>query len=496
MLKKPVNHITKMYRKASSKAIFLFYLIAAFTLRFPFFFRDYVDRDESTFILMGQAWVDGFLPYTELWDLKPPVTFLFFGGLIYFFGKSFFAIRFAGTVVVTLTALMTFLLGKELFGKKAGFWSGLLVVLLYSLFGSVQGVMSEHLSSCFFMAALFLLATKKGSLWNATAGVLLGLTIMTKLNMGYALVSIFLGMAWFGLKTEGIWSTLKKLVWIGCMVLVVVYATAIPYQNEGLLHLWWQSVFEAPLAYSGSKNHSVFDVLPLVLGITALMGFGIWKKLVPWRSFEVALLLLATLGILFSFLQIGKVNGHYLLQVYPFLALFLAMMVAGSGISLKPWYKPVALLALVLLPVESYLEYAHILKAKNETGSFYNGEGFDVPHYFEAKDIAPQRTLFLEYHIGYWIMDQRPPTKAATHPSNLVRDELFPFMLQDRTTVIEELRFIMEDVQPDYVVTRKNRTAFDKEFVEANRYIESYLANAFKVIDTVDHAVIHHRIKK
>ncbi len=69
-------------------------------LRFPFFFRDYIDKDESTFILMGQAWVDGFLPYTLLWDLKPPLVFLYFAKIIYLFGKSLFAIRFFGAVIV------------------------------------------------------------------------------------------------------------------------------------------------------------------------------------------------------------------------------------------------------------------------------------------------------------------------------------------------------------------------------------------------------------
>ena len=91
---------------------------------------------------MGQSWVDGFLPYTQLWDLKPPITFLFFASIIYVFGKSFLAIRIAGVILVSLTAFFTYKIGASISQKKIGFWSGFFVLILSSLFGSLQGVMS------------------------------------------------------------------------------------------------------------------------------------------------------------------------------------------------------------------------------------------------------------------------------------------------------------------------------------------------------------------
>src|SRR5690606_36251459 len=96
----------------------LFLLLTALLIRFPFFFRDYIDRDESTFILMGQAWVEGHLPYTKLWDLKPPITFLFFAGIIKLFGKSFIAIRLFGTLIVAGTGLMAYGISRKTSSKK------------------------------------------------------------------------------------------------------------------------------------------------------------------------------------------------------------------------------------------------------------------------------------------------------------------------------------------------------------------------------------------
>src|ERR1044071_1144456 len=67
----------------SPEHIFLF--CATFFIRFPFFFRDYIDRDESTFILIGKSITDGHLPYDHMWDLKPPLLFYFFAFIQYIF---------------------------------------------------------------------------------------------------------------------------------------------------------------------------------------------------------------------------------------------------------------------------------------------------------------------------------------------------------------------------------------------------------------------------
>ena len=95
---------TKVFERlsrAGNGALFLIFLGGSFLIRFPFFFRDYVDRDESTFILMAQSLVDGHLPYTQLWDLKPPLLFLIFALPIWVFGKSMVAIRLMGLLAVS-----------------------------------------------------------------------------------------------------------------------------------------------------------------------------------------------------------------------------------------------------------------------------------------------------------------------------------------------------------------------------------------------------------
>ena len=122
-------------------AVEIFLFLATLFIRFPFFFRDYIDKDESTFILMGQSIADGHLPYDHLWDLKPPLLFYFFALVEKVFPHSFVAIRFMGVVVVFLSAILLLKIARQS-NLKNGFLIALGYVVLSSEFGSLQGVMS------------------------------------------------------------------------------------------------------------------------------------------------------------------------------------------------------------------------------------------------------------------------------------------------------------------------------------------------------------------
>ena len=94
--------------------------------------------------------------------------------------------------------------------------------------------------------------------------------------------------------------------------------------------------------------------------------------------------MVALAGIVLTFLAGGKLNGHYLLQFYPlFLLVFLALLQLKRPVVNRIWIGCIPLMIL-LLPVESYLEYHRILKNKDITGTYFNGEGITVPQYIDA----------------------------------------------------------------------------------------------------------------
>ncbi|MAU17667.1 MAG: glycosyltransferase [Muricauda sp.] len=489
---KKINPLS--YQNLDWKTVFFVLVIVAIFVRFPFFFRDYIDRDESTFIIMGQSWANGHLPYTQLWDLKPPITFLYFAIIIKIFGKSFIAIRLFGSIMVAITALFTYGIATKLTTKKVAFWVSVFCVFFQSLFGSLQGVMSEHISILFFAAGTYLLFLKENRSSFFGIGVLFGLSLMSKLNMVYPITFLGLYLLWDGYnKKQVIWRA-KHLFWMTLGVVLVILLTILPYYFQNEIQLCRQSIVEAPLAYSGGKFHSPLNTLPFAIVILGLLLSSFIFKIIDWKDKKIQILTVVIVCILLSFVQAGKVNGHYLIQLYPFVLIPLGIAVAKLP-AIQKKYHPLIIFLLILIPVESYLEYGNIISNKIKTGTFFNGEGIEVPTYITEHNLETENIFFTEYHIGYWVLGEEPPTKAATHPSNITREEMFPFMNNPRKTGMEEIQYIMEVVQPKTLVAREGKEIFDKKLVDYNAYIDSYLEEHYQLTATIGRGLIYQRLE-
>lgn len=474
--------------------VFPVLFLVTFLIRFPFFFRDYVDRDESTFILVGQAWVDGFLPYTELWDVKPPLTFFFFAGIIYLFGKSFIAIRLAGTLLVAVTAWITYDLTRRETNRGWGFTTGMACVILFSLFGSIQGVMSEHLLMAAYMGGIWFLITRDTLPGRIAAGLLFGVALMIKINAAFPLL---LAGSWWAIqqfRRNKPGAALGKLLAVGIPGILVILFTLFPYWRADKVQLWWDAVIQAPLAYTEGSASSPLGVWALSLTVIALLLWGLRKTRIRFGHLPTALFLLTVAGVLWSFIQSGRANTHYLIQLYPPLLVLLAGFPGPKFEKRLGKYKAWLWLLVVIIPVESYLEYGNIVQNKQERGTYFNGEGFTVPEYIRKEGLDYENILFLRYHIGYWVLDERPPVKTATHPSNLCKDEMFPYYNPERSTSVEELTYLMETIRPPLVITRKGRRAFDRDRESENAYMESVFQEHYRLRDSVDQAAIWERI--
>src|SRR5215510_8570771 len=70
--------IKQMTVKWKQHLIILTGLLAfSIVIRLPWFFIDVIDPDEGIFILADQYLSQGHLPYTVVWDNKPPLGFVF-----------------------------------------------------------------------------------------------------------------------------------------------------------------------------------------------------------------------------------------------------------------------------------------------------------------------------------------------------------------------------------------------------------------------------------
>jgi 4-amino-4-deoxy-L-arabinose transferase-like glycosyltransferase len=472
--------LNKKWLRIPGSATSLFLFLALLFIRLPFFFRDYVDRDESTFILMGQSIADGYLPYDHLWDLKPPLLFYLFGLIETIFPHSMIAIRLFGVLVIFGSVLLLLQIAK-----RSGLKNGLLIafsyVILSSMFGSVQGVMSEHVAVFFMLAGLFFFIKKKTIPNLFIAGLLFGCALLCKMNYAYAVLAILI-YHFISSRATGVLAPVKNIVFAGTGIVVSFVLAAAPFMIHHKLSLFIDSVFLAPFEYGHDSQMTIVDKLRrtwwIILAGLAISFFAIKKtkeehKEIAWLS---VLIILATI---YTFFSAGMVNGHYLIQVYPFIILIVFGIILTREI--KPSLAALSLLTL-LLSIETWIEYSRVLKHYNKYGTWQNGNTYDAIRDIRARQLDTAKIFFVDYHIGYWLLHKEPLTKSTTHPSNITRPYLFKYFGVRNSTSMQELKYLFEEVRPDLIVSKNKYLSFFMEGGEENLYFAEVTDKEFDLV--------------
>jgi hypothetical protein len=462
----------------SPEHIFLF--CATFFIRFPFFFRDYIDRDESTFILIGKSITDGHLPYDHMWDLKPPLLFYFFAFIQYIFPDSLVAIRFSGVLIIFISAVVLMQIAKTV-GAKNTFAIGLTYVILSSLFGSLQCIMSEHVSVFFFLPAFLLFLRNKKALNLLFSGFLFGCALLCKLNYAYAVAALMLYYFISDYKSTGIVTLIKNIAIISIGVILPTIIIAIPYVMQDKLKLYIDSVFMATLEYGHTTKVTALHKLKvaawlIILG--SIISFVSLKFSKKEEKKYVWLFITLFAATAFTFYSSGTLNGHYMVQVYP----FIAILILGFGVEkeFKQGYLKYAIIVL-LLCIESYIEYYRVIKNYSETSTWSHGKAITSINELKKRGLENKKIFFADHHIGYWFLHEYPLTRSVTHPSSLSRPAFFKHFGDTRTS-LEETKYIMEELSPDVIVSRTESLSFFLETDPENIYFMDRMKKYYELV--------------
>ncbi len=90
--------------RAFATAAFIVLLVVL--IRAPYLGDPAADPDEQLYSLMGQAWLQGDMPYRDLWDRKPPGLFALFAGMHWIGGSSPLAYQIPALACTAASALM------------------------------------------------------------------------------------------------------------------------------------------------------------------------------------------------------------------------------------------------------------------------------------------------------------------------------------------------------------------------------------------------------
>jgi len=202
-----------MTKKIDQKLItFLGFLLLSFFLRFWTLFVSVLDKDESIYILAADSLLNGNLPYTEIWDNKPPGIFILFSLTMLMFGNSIVSIRILSILATTFTSYFLYKIGKTT-DQKQGEKIGLLAGCLYAIFSLHNDGAAANGEILFapFVAGGFLLLFQNRQLSNIKV-FLIGLILGIGMQIKYLVIMDVLGLvllgSWFR-KEEERWKVEK-----------------------------------------------------------------------------------------------------------------------------------------------------------------------------------------------------------------------------------------------------------------------------------------------
>jgi len=489
--------IKQMTVKWKQHLIILTGLLAfSIVIRLPWFFIDVIDPDEGIFILAGQYLSQGHLPYTVVWDNKPPLGFVFFAAATYIFNDSLIAIRIGGAVLVAIAAYLVFLICGTFTKVAHALLSAIFTIIGLSLLvPSAQCVMMEHVAIVPLLTALALIIRNPSAPGYILIGVLLGTATLIRMNLGYVAVMVVLAMAFIPSNLDK-YTRLNNMFRVGAGGVLVLVITMLPYAMTGHLPLFFTSIFLVPIDLSTaglsyaevgkSLVHSavrigsarIFLLYQLSLWVGGLVGLLFFSGSAIWRGkpLSVIWLVIFISGTLASILSGGHPWGHYLLQLVPFFAIGVGLLLsllfsfqAIKRLSIAPIYA-VVFISLLVMCRHTIRDTIEQLKnyGMNEYGSSYA-----IAEHLKYK-LGPHDSLFVTHDIlTYWILHKTPLVPIAAFPWNIFVDSITRHLYGPSVTSEQILEEIMNR-NPTVIVLAKS-----SQFEQSDIFIKKLNKNYF-----------------
>jgi hypothetical protein len=494
---------------------FLLLLGLAFVVRAGFFFDSVVDWDETTFILMGQSVLDGFVPYQDYWDLKPPFAYFAFA-LIDLLGlHTVVGVRVIGALLVAATGFAVFALAARFASRGIALTCAAATIFLMSAVGGMA-TLTEIVAMPLWMAGLVLLA-RTGDTRTAGAvflgGMLLSLATMIRLNLAFAVVATTLALLYFAYREAGWRRARSAAVWLflgGCVpaLLVVVY-----FALRSDLGVLWEAMVEAPLVYAAQQLSPVrviarYARMALEFPPALLVCFAAaasvallpraWKT-IPYAGRVAVGLPLATLaGTVYSIVTGGNAYGHYVIQIVPSAVLPVAaalQWLAETPLDARWARRAVAATLGVSAAIGLYPTVRHVpeLVARVQTqNSLLADEGYRLTEYLVSNLSHDDSLLLMARHIAYWQTRKWPPTKIL-HPSVFQKAYLLPAI----GGVPDNPEALMQEImskKPSVVVAPDDLWYLD-EGSPIETVLRQALASDYELETTIDTLKVFRRIR-
>lgn len=481
--------------------IVLFLLFVIFFIRSPFFFTDVFNWDESTYIIIGQWIADGFAPYVNRTEVKPPLLGYLYAFVVYLSGNQLFFIRVFNLILVLIS--LYFII--KIFTKYTN-RNNYYIIISSFIFASTYiiedslALLSEHFASTFLIIAFYYLIKRSNARHYFKIGFFLGCAALTRSNLAILPIFYFFYLYFLLLKNSPLKNKyLGFYILGGSIIFALTFLQSI--LNNNILHVLSSIIISgmsmaenAPNSLLGAIYYMFFwksDIFDLV-SLQGPFRLFFWGGslcsfiIILIKNFRIfSDLLIFFILILISIIVGSRATAHYLILLLPFCSIFFSIFVLDF-LYKKKFFHTIYAISLMLCILISFAEYKKIVKNYAAKKTLYNGPAFQVVDFIQAtEDYKNQDIYIYKRHIVYWLLKKNPPTDIS-HPSDIFKEFLYKGWGKGNSNKKIEMNKILEK-KPKYLILNKKKENFFLQFYSMDEYKNISTLRNYKLKKTIEY---------
>jgi len=290
--------------------------------------------DQAIFALAARTVLDGGFPYRDLWDIKPPGTYLPYVLSFLLFGEHMASIRILDLANTFGAMIAVFLLGRRLFSERAGLLAGCLYGVTYLTRAGFDGLgQTESFLVLPVVLAVLLYRPSEDTHSQGRAilsGLLMGLAFSIKFSACFYVLALPAMELFLGEGPARVRSALRRLslagmgFWIVLAIFAVYLAAGgalsdfFDIQRLHVVHytaIHWAPEGESYIHFLARATHEYIE-RNLYLVVPA--GVALFFALGGLRRRETGIALLLSLAALAGVWSQGKFFPyHWLAMIFP-----------------------------------------------------------------------------------------------------------------------------------------------------------------------------------
>lgn len=468
-------------------------------VRLPVLLQSVAGTDEGLYALVAREWLDGHLPYTTVWEAKPPLFFAILAAAMFLFGKTILAIRLVNDLAIAATAAALYAIGTTL--RRDGATIGFTAACFYAAMTISDSGLSAVAESFYapFIALVFAVvlgrspAVSARPLCSLALGASLAAAVLVKESAAIEAAYAACVVVWYTGLAAAIPLALGFVSTLGLAI--------VPYAVTGHLAPFWDAnvssiARRAPIVVPdvaprrsivGSQLLAFFPATLLAFGVPFFLGS---RDTDAELRRTIAIVLGWFVASVATVISIREYLGNHFIGAMAPASLLAAIVVVHAARRLR-WQALVP--AAIALAILAHAGYQFVVAAPVAFDRIRSGDvTYGDPSAELARYLVAHRTAREMLYVAddrtalYLLADAEPPTRFA-YPAHLLDRYQEAIAGVDGPLEIERILA----TYPDYIV--RDRANIPNEDPRGAALLNTALRDRYRIVFAVGQRTIYLR---